>query len=92
MHKDKFGLAGTGIFITAFFILCGLPWFQGLVKTWIIADVGTKLAKLGSQIDTVQDTSAKMQTELADHQTQITQHQKELDAQQGDVPLLVEIK
>jgi TolA-binding protein len=83
MHKDRFGLAASWGFITAFFFLCGLPWFQGLAKTWIVSHVGDRLTALSKQMDDVQVTTSKMQTELAAHQSQLDQHQKEITEAQA---------
>ena len=83
IHKDKFGLAGTCIFLAAFSLLSGQPWFQGLAKTWIVSNVGARLAALGKQMDDVQTTTGKMQTELSDHQKQLELQQKEINESQG---------
>jgi hypothetical protein len=83
IHKDKWGLAGTGVSLCAVFILCGQPWFQGLAKTWIVSHVGERLSALSKQMDEVQGTTTKMQSELADHQNQLSNHQNEIDFSQA---------
>jgi hypothetical protein len=85
LQKDKFGLAGTSMFLAAFFVFCGLPWFQGLAKTWLQSEMYAKLTTLGQQVNGIQETTGKMQTELSEHQTQIDAHQKELDQQQTKI-------
>ena len=82
IHKDKGAIASAWGFIAAFFILCGMPWFQGLAKTWIVSNVGARLTALSRQMDDVEGATARMQTELAEHQTEIDKHHKELDGQQ----------
>jgi hypothetical protein len=82
MHKDHGTIACFCASLAGFFLLCGLPWVQGLAKTWIVSNVGAKLAALGNQMDDVQKTTASMQNDIAQHQKELDKHQKELADQQ----------
>lgn len=83
LDKDKSGNALSLVFAAVFIFFCGLPWFQGLAKTWIISNVREKLQALGTNIDNVQATVATMQNELSNHQAQIDKHQTEINMAQG---------
>src|ERR1043165_817557 len=83
--KEKYPtsiLFGT---FAAFFILCTFPWFQGLAKTWIVSNVNSKLADLGSKLDEVQKTSVEMQSQLEKHQKQIDTNQTQLSLIQVEI-------
>ena len=85
MHKDHGTIACFCASLAGFFLLCGLPWVQGLAKTWIVSNVGTKLAALGNQMDDVLKTTASMQNDIAQHQKELDKHQKELADQQSRI-------
>ena len=77
--KEKFPTATLLASMGFIVLFCSFPWFQGFVKTWVVADVNSKLAELGQQVNTVQTATTEMHGQLAKHQIQIDEHQKELD-------------
>jgi len=89
VREDKSGLTLTfGVFL----FCCGLGWVQGLANTWLVSNINSKLAALGTQMDNIQTkmgniqtATTKMQDELSQHQNAIDKHQKELDEQQGKI-------
>lgn len=74
--------------VAAVFFMCGLPWFQGFVKTWVISNVNSKLAGIGEQVNTVQTNTADMQKQLDDHQSKINAHQKEISVHQAELNVI----
>jgi len=85
LHKDKWGFAGTCVLLACSFAVFGLPTFQGLGETWLQSAIYSKLTTLGEQVNSIQETTGKMQAELNQHQTNIDAHQKELDQQQAKI-------
>lgn len=85
LHKDKWGFAGTCVLLGCCFAVFGLPTFQGLGETWLQSAIYSKLTALGEQVNSIQETTGKMQAELNQHQTNIDIHQKELNEQQAKI-------
>lgn len=64
--------------IAASIFLCSVPWFQGWAKSFIASNIISKLNSLGKQVNTVQETTTEMHTQL-------DKHQKELDVVQAKI-------
>jgi len=64
--------------IAALIFLCSVPWFQGWAKSFIASKIISKLDSLGTQVNTVQETTTAMHTQL-------DKHQRELDAIQAKI-------
>jgi len=85
IHKDRVITTTTALALSAFFFLCGLPWFQGLAKTWIVSNFNSKLKSMGEQVDTVQTTVSQMQEQLAGHQKELNRIQGQIRSAQSNV-------
>lgn len=83
--QEKYPTSTMLAVIGAALLLCSFPWFQGFVKTWLTGYVNSKLADLGNQVNAVQETTTRMQTELSRHQVQIDDHQNELNFVQARI-------
>jgi hypothetical protein len=83
--REKYPTSTVAFLTAGFFFLCGIPWFQGFVKTWVISNVNAKLQTIGDQVNTVQKSTSDMQSRLDDHQKKIDGHQQELDEIQKDI-------
>jgi DNA gyrase/topoisomerase IV subunit A len=70
---------------SVFIFLCSFPWFQGWAKSFIASNISSELTKLGQQVNTVQETTTAMHTQLENHQTEIDKHQKELNEIQAKI-------
>jgi septal ring factor EnvC (AmiA/AmiB activator) len=85
LWKENYKVGGLLACFAAFFLLCSLPWFQGLAKTLILSTVSEQLTALGKKIDDVHKTTAEMHAQLESHQNRIDQHQRDLDAVQTNI-------
>jgi hypothetical protein len=66
--------------IGALFLVSGLPWFQGVAKTWMVGNINTRMEALKEEVAKAQATAGELRAQLADHQKQIAAHQQELES------------
>jgi len=83
--RNKNAAGHLTLVIAAVVLLCSWPWFQGWAKSFIASNISSQLAALGRQVNTVQETTTAMHTQLEKHQVEIDKHQKELDAVQAKI-------
>jgi len=83
--KDRIPSAVLVAWASVFIFLCSFPWFQGWAKSFIASNISSELTKLGQQVNTVQETTTAMHTQLENHQTEIDKHQKELNEIQAKI-------
>ena len=76
--KDRFPSAVLAAWASVFILLCSFPWFQGWAKSFIASNIISQLTALGKQVNTVQETTTAMHTQL-------DKHQKELDVIQAKI-------
>jgi septal ring factor EnvC (AmiA/AmiB activator) len=77
--KDKFAGAVFASWAAAFVLLCSLPWFQGLAKSFFTSNLTLQLTALGNRLNTVQAITADLHNQLMAHQSEIDRHQREFD-------------
>ena len=83
--KDKFAGAVGASWAAAFVLLCSLPWFQGLAKSFVTSNLTLQLASLGHRLNTVQATAMELHDQLIGHQTEIDRHQREFDESRSNI-------
>lgn len=77
-NNNKNAAGGLVAVIGALILLCSFPWFQGWAKSFIASNIISKLTAIGQQVNTVQETTTAMHTQL-------DKHQKELDVIQAKI-------
>ena len=83
--KDKFTGAVIASWAAAFVLLCSLPWFQGLAKSFITSNLTLQLAALDHRLNTVQATATELHDQLIAHQTEIDRQQHEFDGARSNI-------
>jgi hypothetical protein len=84
-QKDRIPTCGLVAWAGVFILLCSFQWFQGWAKSFIASNISSKLTTLGQQVNTVQETTTAMHTQLEKHQTEIDKHQTELNEVQAKI-------
>jgi uncharacterized coiled-coil DUF342 family protein len=83
--KDKFTGAVCASWAAVFVLLCSLPWFQGLAKSFITSNLTLELTALDHRLNTVQATATGLHDQLIVHQTEIDRHQREFDEARSNI-------
>jgi hypothetical protein len=83
--RNKNAAGHLTVVIAAAVFLFSLPWFQGWAKSFIASNIISELKALGQQVNTVQETTTAMHTQLENHQREIDKHQKELNEVQAKI-------
>lgn len=84
-QKDRFPTCGLVASAAALILLCSFQWFQGWAKSFIASKIMSKLEAIGQQVNSIQETTTAMHTQLEKHQTEIEKHQKELNEIQAKI-------
>jgi hypothetical protein len=82
-NKNAAGHLTAVIAVSVF--LFSLPWFQGWAKSFIASNIISELKALGQQVNTVQETTTAMHTQLEKHQKELNEFQAKIRKAESNV-------